>query len=121
MTKSNAWLKFSKQVYYHIKQTEEGHYSQGGIDVIDFIESQFQIDATLAWAKDVIKYVIRQPHTANQIDLLKAAHYLCRIWLLNENRNERTNDETISTRYDCQDHAFKHEYFDPKSQTYKPF
>jgi len=88
MTKSEAWQEFSNAVLQHIQDTEQGHYAQGGIDVIDFFESQHKINATIAWAKDVIKYVIRQPYTHNQLDLLKAAHYLCRIWILNENEKD---------------------------------
>ena len=80
MTKVEAWCVFSEQVKKHIEETEHGHYSQGGIDVIDFIESQFGNWANIAWAKDAIKYIVRLPHTDNHVDVLKAAHYLCRIY-----------------------------------------
>ena len=85
------WRRFSRIVEQHIEQTERGHYAGGGshgIDVMEFLEGFLGADATIAWLKDVVKYVCRYPRTDNQIDLFKAAHYLCRIWIT----NHRTKD-----------------------------
>lgn len=89
MTKVEAWCVFSEQVKKHIEQTEHGHYiGINTIDVMDFIDSQYGIDSVYAWIKDTIKYVVRRPRTGNQLDLLKAAHMVCRIWVTFERSQE---------------------------------
>jgi len=73
-----AWLGFSNCVMTHIKETEKGHYGGPKIQPLDFLEQWFSMDA-LAW--QVCKYLCRYPVTRNQEDLLKAADYLCRLWV----------------------------------------
>jgi hypothetical protein len=60
------------------------HYTQGKVEVIDFIEDQ-----NLCYhAGNVIKYVSRYRHKNGIEDLKKAVWYLNRLIKLEENKNK---------------------------------
>jgi hypothetical protein len=72
------WIAFSDRMREHIEATEKGHY-HGDIQPLDFFERWFSLDS-LCW--QVCKYMTRWPQTGTEADLLKAAHYLSRLWSL---------------------------------------
>lgn len=72
------WDKFSSQVKMHIISTKKSHYSnEGHIEPIDLIESLNMRDFA---GGSIIKYISRYSKNRNSKDLLKAAHYLSRLW-----------------------------------------
>ena len=69
-----GWEGYEKQMADLINHPP--HYTRGGIECLDFIES-WGLDFV---AGNVIKYVVRAPHKGNQVDdLLKARFYLDRL------------------------------------------
>lgn len=76
------WKKFEALVAKHIEETESGHYcgEKKKIDVIDFMDSQLGGNSLYPWMKDAVKYLVRFPRTRNPVDLMKAAHYVCRMY-----------------------------------------
>lgn len=78
MRHNTDWLRFSDQVYAHVKATFDGHYARRGAEMepIDFFEAYLDPDWLVG---QVCKYVLRVQNSHNEKDLLKAAHYLSRL------------------------------------------
>lgn len=74
-----AWGDFSAAAYDWIEQSRQGHYAvdEPEIEPMDFFAAFFGYDYL---ASQVCKYVCRLKHTRKHSDLLKAAHYLCRMY-----------------------------------------
>ena len=80
MGHGDAFKRFTEAAAKHVAETDSGHYGGKAIQPLDFMEQYFGDDA-LAW--QVVKYACRYPRTRNEKDLLKAAHYLSRLWVIN--------------------------------------
>ena len=80
-----SWVRFSEKVQAHLKKCEQlstgvGHYARGSIQPLDFFEQHFNAKET--HTKDVCRYMTRYPTEGNELDILKAADYLSRLWNL---------------------------------------
>jgi hypothetical protein len=85
--KVEEWRQFADRVQAHISDTEQGHYSHHAIEPLTFMESYLRPD----WlCGQVIKYMARYPRTHNDRDLMKAAHYLSRLWMVYHHGNKDT-------------------------------
>jgi len=71
------------------------HYNRGGIQPIDFMESNFTPDEYRGFLKgQVIKYIARYRYKAGLDDLKKASVYLD--WLMEFEAKEKADEKTTS-------------------------
>jgi len=84
-----VWDEFALLVSDHVKETQVGHYATGEVEPMDLIEAVGRGEFALGC---VIKYVSRFKRTENSLDLVKAAHYLSRLWHLNRDEWPEESD-----------------------------
>ena len=82
MTKREAQAQaFCDRLMEHVRKTHStGHYAQGNVEWLDFAESQY--DPAQIHCFSAGTYIARYPVTKNEKDILKAVHYISRLWAL---------------------------------------